>query len=397
MKSSVLLLALLLAPLGHADVHVLSATLDGAQETPPVPTTATGSAVITVDDVTGYVHVIGTFNNLTTPINNVHLHGLAGPGVPAGVLFGLTSSGSTSGTYEGSATLTPAQVTGVLDGLSYVNVHSTMHGGGEIRGQAIFDPIVVVGGLDGPQAATSSTGTGTYSVTINRNTNLITISGSYTGLTTAVTVAHLHGPGWFGVPAGVLIGLVTTGGTAGTYNGSMTVTDTVLDHILDGFTYINVHTSMFSAGEIRGQVIRPTLGTPYCTAALNSTGNPGVLVAVGSPRVVDNMLQLDASNLPQNSFGYIIASRSSGQTFPAAGSSGRICIVGPNIARFGSTIQNSGVTGTFSASIDLTNIPTNPPTSVASGDTWNFQAWHRDVTFVGVTSNFTNAVSVSFR
>lgn len=397
MKSSLLLLALFLAPTVHADVHVLNATLDGAQETPPVPTTATGAAVITVDDVTGYVHVVGTFNGLTTPINNVHLHGLAGPGVPAGVLFGLTSTGSTTGTYEGSATLTPAQITGVLDGLSYVNVHSVMHGGGEIRGQATFNPIVIVGNLDGPQAATPSTGTGTYSVTVNRNTNLISISGSYTGLTTPVTVAHLHGPAWFGIPAGVLIGLVTTGGTVGTYSGGLTVTDTVLDHILDGFTYVNVHTSMFPAGEIRGQVIRPTLGTSYCAAAPNSTGNPGVLVAVGSPRVLDNMLQLNASSLPLNSFGYIIASRSSGQTFPAAGSSGRICIVGPNIARFGSTIQNSGATGTFAATIDLTNIPTNPPTSVAGGETWNFQAWHRDATPTGVTSNFTNAVSVSFR
>jgi hypothetical protein len=397
MKSSFFLLALFLAPTVRADVHVLTATLDGAQETPPVATTASGSAVITVDNVTGYVHVIGTFDNLTTPISAVHLHGLAAPGVPAGVLFGLTSTGSTSGTYEGSATLTPAQITGVLDGLSYVNVHSGMHAGGEIRGQAIFDPVVMVGGLDGPQAGTPSTGTGTYSVTVDRNTNQITISGTYTGLTTTVTVAHLHGPAWFGIPAGVLIGVVTTGGTAGTYNGSMTVSDTVLDHILDGFTYVNVHTTMFPAGEIRGQVILPTLGTQYCAAAPNSTGNPGVLVAVGSPRVVDNMLQLDASDLPLNSFGYIIASQSSGQTFPAGNSSGRICIAGPNLARLGSTIQNSGLTGTFSASINLTSIPTNPPSSVAAGDTWNFQAWHRDTTFVGVTSNFTNAVSISFR
>lgn len=397
MRTSLLLFALFLAPTVQADVHVLNATLDGAQETPPVPTTASGTAVITVDDVTGYVHVVGTFNGLTTPINSIHLHGLAAPGGAAGVLFGLTSTGTTSGTYEGSATLTPAQITGVLDGLSYVNVHSVMHGGGEIRGQALFSQVLIVGNVDGPQAATSSTGTGTYSVTVNRNTNLVSISGSYTGLMAPVTVAHLHGPGWFGVSAGVLIGLVTTGGTAGTYSGGMTVTDTVLDHILDGFTYVNVHTGMFPAGEIRGQVIQPTLGTGYCQPALNSTGSPGTLVAVGSPRVSDNMLQLNASSLPLNSFGYFIASRSSGQTFPAAGSSGRICIVGPNIARFGSTIQSSGQTGTISAPINLTAIPTNPPTSVAAGETWNFQTWHRDVTVVGVTSNFTNAVSISFR
>jgi hypothetical protein len=109
------------------------------------------------------------------------------------------------------------------------------------------------------------------------------------------------------------------------------------------------------------------------------------------------MLVLNAINLPPNSFGYIVASQTSEQTFPVGGSQGRPCIAGPNIARIGSSIQSSGPTGTFQAPIDLTNIPTNPPASVMAGDTWNVQGWHRDASAMGATSNFTNAVSVSYR
>ena len=103
--------------------------------------------------------------------------------------------------------------------------------------------------------------------------------------------------------------------------------------------------------------------------------------------------------LPLNSFGFLIASQSSTQTASVAGSSGRICVSGPNIARFASTVQSSGATGTFQATLDLTlAFPTNPAAVVAVGDTWNFQAWHRDSTPIGATtSNYTNAVSINFR
>jgi hypothetical protein len=72
-----------------------------------------------------------------------------------------------------------------------------------------------------------------------------------------------------------------------------------------------------------------------------------------------------------------------------AGSIGRY--VGPG------QVQNTGATGGFSLQLDLTQTPT--PTGfvvVAAGETWHFQTWHRDAVGGVATSNFTDAVSITF-
>ncbi|MEM8714042.1 MAG: hypothetical protein AAGG01_24120, partial [Planctomycetota bacterium] len=106
---------------------------------------------------------------------------------------------------------------------------------------------------------------------------------------------------------------------------------------------------------------------------------------------------LEASQLPQDVFGYFLASPMRGFTFPVTGSQGLLCLGSP-IGRFlgPGQIMNTGSTGTMTLAVD--------PAALASpgglvqagfGDSWNFQAWHRDAN-PGGTSNFTSAVSVRF-
>lgn len=380
-----------------ADVHVLTATPEGAQEVPPVASAGIGEATITVDDVSGYVHVQGTFSGLNGNITLAHLHGLAPAGVNAGVLVGLDFTGTTSGTFEGSNFLDATRIQGILSGESYVNLHSSAHGSGELRGQATFPLVTYTGTLDGAQAGTASPGTGTYVATIDRNTGMVTIDGTYAGLQGSVNASHLHGTAWFGQPAGLFFGLTNTGGSTGTFNGSAALSAAQVEDVLEGFTYINIHTTVAGGGEIRGQVIDSDLGVPFCRPTDNSTGVPGRLEAQGSPRVVDADVTLLASDLPLNAFGYAIVGRLSGQLFPVMNSTGRICVTGAALGRLGSTIQSTGATGTMTAVIDISNIPVTPPTAIAAGDTWNFQVWHRDGIAGAVSSNFTNAVSIDFR
>jgi len=136
----------------------------------------------------------------------------------------------------------------------------------------------------------------------------------------------------------------------------------------------------------------PTTGTTYCSPAIaNSTGLPALLKVTGSDVVADNDLTLRACNLPQNQFGYFLASQLQGFVPLAGGSQGNLCL-GQPLGRFAALIQSSGSTGEISIEVDLTNIPLLGP--VAQGDTFNFQCWYRDV---GSNSNFSDAVEVVFR
>lgn len=142
----------------------------------------------------------------------------------------------------------------------------------------------------------------------------------------------------------------------------------------------------------------PPLATVVCNGVANSTGVPGRMNAFGSDVALDNDLFLLATDLPTASFGYFICSLTSVPPVTPPGSQGHICLggsvgryVGPN------QIQRTGFSGTFGLELDLTATP--QPTgfvSVQAGATWNFQTWHRDVAGGMATSNFTDAVAVSF-
>ena len=142
------------------------------------------------------------------------------------------------------------------------------------------------------------------------------------------------------------------------------------------------------------------LGETYCRPTVaNSTGCGGVVLANGDPRLSTGSLELTATLLPQNSFGFFLTSQSQGDVLNAGGSQGTLCL-GGSIGRFvgPGQVMNSGPSGSFTMSVDLNAVPAATPTGVVAvqpGETWNFQAWHRDVN-PAATSNFTDAVSVTF-
>jgi hypothetical protein len=141
------------------------------------------------------------------------------------------------------------------------------------------------------------------------------------------------------------------------------------------------------------------IGALYCSPTLNSTGTTGALLVSGSGFLSRNELALEASRLPLNSTLFFVTSLTQGNTLNPGNSSGRLCL-GGSIGRFvgPGQIRNTSSTGTASLFVDLTQVPT--PTgliAVTSGQTWNYQAWHRDTGPGGAsTSNFTNGSSVLF-
>lgn len=126
--------------------------------------------------------------------------------------------------------------------------------------------------------ANSSTGTGTFTATLDTSTNIFTYDLTFTGLSAAVTLGHIHGPAAVGVNAGTTIDFKTLAGstfgvglTSGAGHGVVTLNaatqitqtpapgingDSLKKLLFAGLTYANVHTSANPGGEIRGQIIK---------------------------------------------------------------------------------------------------------------------------------------------
>lgn len=238
--------------------------LDTAQEVPTPNTSGfspSGTATVDVTIADGSFTVAGSYSGMTSNVSGSHLHGLAGPGATAGIIQGLSNTGGTSGTFTGGGTLSAVNLAGLLDGNTYLNIHTANNGPGEIRGQVVdadivvFD-IVLTAGQEVPTPNVAGfTPMGTATVVADRSSFEVEIVGSYSGLTSNIVGSHLHGPADFGATANVLFGLNNTGGTAGTFDGSATLAPGDFQSLLDGLTYINVHTQNNGPGEIRGQVI----------------------------------------------------------------------------------------------------------------------------------------------
>ncbi|MBX3210265.1 MAG: CHRD domain-containing protein [Labilithrix sp.] len=133
MKSSLFLgtalTALLVTGVASAAKTTYTGTLNGASEVPAVQTQATGTATLTFDDATKKLcgritHTLGG------DVNAAHLHAGA-PGANGNPFVVFTDLASP---MKVNLTLNDGQITSLVTGQFYVNLHTTAHAGGEIRG-----------------------------------------------------------------------------------------------------------------------------------------------------------------------------------------------------------------------------------------------------------------------
>ncbi|WPR70592.1 CHRD domain-containing protein [Flavobacterium sp. NG2] len=109
------------------------AVLNGASEVPANSSTATGTAVLTFDNVTKIFTVNVIYTGLT--VTNAHIHKGA-VGVSGSPVFGFSTF--ISPINYTSVALTTEQEADLKANLYYVNLHSSAYSGGEIRGQLIM-------------------------------------------------------------------------------------------------------------------------------------------------------------------------------------------------------------------------------------------------------------------
>jgi hypothetical protein len=132
-------LLLVLASPAHAERIRLSANLDGVSEVPPVESPATATATVWLDKDTGTVTWDVYWSGLSGPPTAAHLHGPASKTNRADVQVDLGGNGFVS-PFRGSAQLTGEQAGQLLAGQWYINIHTTAHPDGEIRGQVLRQP-----------------------------------------------------------------------------------------------------------------------------------------------------------------------------------------------------------------------------------------------------------------
>ncbi|CAN5562156.1 hypothetical protein BH18VER1_BH18VER1_02710 [soil metagenome] len=141
----VVLLAFAMAGEARATSYTFDELLSGLQEVPPTASTGTGQITGTYDDATNIFSFSLTFSGLIGPTTAAHLHSPASVGMTAPVQIGFAGFpvGVTSGIYSTSYVFTAAQETDFLAGLMYVNVHTNISPGGEIRAQLFATPVGV--------------------------------------------------------------------------------------------------------------------------------------------------------------------------------------------------------------------------------------------------------------
>lgn len=146
-------------------------------------------------------------------------------------------------------------------------LHSGMQGTVIVQGSGSAPGFTAIlnGANERPNPATT-TGAGAASFVVTGTTVAYTVT--FSRLTGPPSMAHIHGPGNATQAVGVLVDFPTTGQTltngvlTGTFNaGSIRNTAISLDSLLvlmrNGNAYVNVHTTQFPGGEIRGQVSVP--------------------------------------------------------------------------------------------------------------------------------------------
>jgi len=297
---------------GETQLHTV---LSETQEVPPAaePSNAAGTANLTVNpDQTQIAYTLELQGPFTGAPTQAHIHigpvGVAGPvvfflcnadstvsapagtqpcpAVEGGTLSGTLSAGNLVAQPDGGITTFAEAINAILNGNSYINVHTPANGSGESRGQIgpVKLEVTLNSAQEVPPVQTPSKATAKAELSLNETQTEIAYSfelkSPFTG---APTQAHIHvgaadaaGPVIFflcatgaNAPAGIQ---ACPGATGGTVSGTLTADnlmvqpgagintfDNAVNALISATTYTNVHTPANGGGEIRGQNIPATV------------------------------------------------------------------------------------------------------------------------------------------
>ncbi len=234
----------------ESDTH-FAAVMIGANEVPANTTTGSGLGSFVLNYAENKIEYKVLVTGLTGAITNAHFHyGAAGTARAGNVVYPLTWVGNT---LTGTVDITNAAfVDSLFFGQVYINVHTTANGGGEIRGQVLYAGAVAFDAFatgDGYVPAKVSSGKALAVGWLTPEMDSLNYYVMYDSITPSN--AHFH-TGYMGVNGGIIVPITAVAGTK-FYSARTGIKPDTLARILRGESYLNIHTTLNSGGEIRGQ------------------------------------------------------------------------------------------------------------------------------------------------
>ena len=247
--------------LNNTGVRYLAGELSGKNETPPNSSAARGTVIVSYNTDSNFLQLAGDYQKLS---DSVTVAQLVTPGVGVDSVIAITTSRDSTGTMIVLRdTITDAQEAVLLAGTAYVNVHSKAFPNGEIKtllmptanGQTQVFAVNLSPQQEVPPI-TNSTATGNALIIVDKTTGQTYTTGAFSGINSTVFKADIdRGPA--GDTGSVILPLnpsYITSTKSGTFSGSGIVPQSTIDSMSDGLAYVNIYSTKFPSGAIRGQL-----------------------------------------------------------------------------------------------------------------------------------------------
>src|SRR5438094_597516 len=272
--------------------------LRGADEVGPKDTPAMGYAALSLNEATSTLVFDVTFDPLLGPTTGLHIHRGA-PGVNGPIIYDLGALAGLTSPVRGTTAFNPTDLANLQTGNLYINAHSTVNPGGEIRGQILPGSGHLVPVTSGRVATERNFG--------NRNLAPVANDDGYAVAEDEVlTVPGAGRPGLFANDSDASGDAFTASVVSGPVNGTLLA----FDGLTGAFTY-RPNTNYFGPDSFVYRITDTHGGTDEATVALTITavndapvaGNDSSTTAedtaltVGAPGVLGNDTDVDSATL----------------------------------------------------------------------------------------------------
>ena len=279
------------------------------------PSNAYGAVTLSLNSTMDTLHYNGVFTGLTSNLTGAHFHNALptsngsvvkdiDPSIIGNVIAGIWTK------YDASNPLTANYISELLKGNIYMVIHTDSNPTtGEIRGNIMrLAREGLIAEIDGIQSGSGSAGLGTGVASYDRDRTNFHVMLSCNGLLGNVTACHIH----FGMkgqagPVALDLDPITNNGTEKFLKSADGFTDAVCIPIrTNDSSYINVHSSSFANGEIRGQLIRNyKISAQTHTTGIDETGIKNSIFKL-YPNPVQNELTINFDSIIKGNASIVI-------------------------------------------------------------------------------------------